>query len=152
MPSVPSHIRQNSVSTKSTSSESSHVRALDTALSQMDTETLIDTELELTTPGPSTPTPKEQTMGAKPKTKLYYGGIPTDPAAMGLQLFSQDPEKYKNCNKLTLGKEIKAGNIKKFTFTNKNFIHSESKIKQLLEGGSIEVTGSMIQYRHRSKE
>lgn len=73
------------------SSESSHVRALDTALSQMDTETLIDTELELTTPGPSTPAPKEQAKGAKPKTKLYYGGIPTDPAGMGLQLFSQDP-------------------------------------------------------------
>lgn len=49
-----------------------------------------------------------------------------------------------------IGREIKAGNLK-FTFTNKNLINREEKIKHHLEAGSIEVHGTMIIGLHKLK-
>lgn len=65
-------------------------------------------------------------------------------------LLTHDPQKYANYDKIMIGKEIKAGNIK-FLYTNRNYKNREEKIKRHLEAGSIEVHGKMIQGRHKLK-
>lgn len=115
----------------------------------MEAETL-DTEIEFTSSA-AAPKPQRETTKTKPTKKILYGGIPTNPTDIGLQLFAHDPKKYATFGKHMLGKEIKNDQIK-FQFTNKKYLHMENKIKALLDAGSIEITAEMIQQRHNLKE
>lgn len=79
-PSIRPKERHASISTASTTSELSHVLALEAAISVMDTDnTAQEEELEITNPPQQTGTSSKEQRKQKPVTKLLFGGIPADP-------------------------------------------------------------------------
>lgn len=100
------------------------------------------------------PTPwthnKYRSEKTKARTKIHYVGISANPEDLGLQLYTHDPKKYCTYDKMMIGKEVKAGNIK-FLFTNRHFMNNEEKIKRQLEAGAIGVHGKMVIARHKWK-
>ena len=79
------------------------------------------------------------------RKQLLYGGIPTDPAAIGLQLYAVDPALYTGYDKSRLGREIKNGHIK-YNFTNPKFKSQdrEKGVNRHLIVGNIDITADMI--------
>jgi len=97
-------------------------------------------------------TSQPSTSQASTTQTTFKDGIPTDPKVLGIRLFVNEPKKFHNNSRKSIGDEINKGIIK-YTFSNLEFRspEKETQILKHLHQGNINIMPSMIEKRNPSK-